>query len=135
MKEGDNNTKFFYCVATAKRNINFISKVKIGGTWVEDEERIKQHVDGFFMDIFNDSGVVRPKLDGLDFKILFEDHRAWLERPFTKDEVKEVIWSTQDDKALGPDGFTMTFYKACWNFIKEDIMKMLEDFYYEGGPG
>jgi hypothetical protein len=29
------------------------------------------------------------------------------------------------DKALGPDGFTTHFYKACWPIIKEDLLRMV----------
>eukprot|EP00253_Pinus_taeda_P034784 PITA_34784 len=29
------------------------------------------------------------------------------------------------EKALGPDGFTIHFYKACWHLIKADLLKMI----------
>ncbi len=32
------------------------------------------------------------------------------------------------DKAPGPDGFTIHFYKACWNIIKIDLQKMIKGF-------
>jgi hypothetical protein len=30
-------------------------------------------------------------------------------------------------KSLGPDGFTVEFFKACWEIIKHDIYKVVED--------
>lgn len=130
LKEGDNNTKFFHRMTTARRNVNYISKMKIGNAWVEDKGRIKDHVDGFFKELYNDSGIVRPKLEGLEFKMLSDKQRAWLERPITEVEVKNVIWSTEDDKNPGPDVFTMAFYKTYWELIREDVMKTMEFFYY-----
>ena len=40
-------------------------------------------------------------------------------------EIKDVIWSLQADKALGPNGFTIDLYRASWDIIKEDLKKML----------
>jgi hypothetical protein len=36
------------------------------------------------------------------------------------------------DKALGPDGFSMAFFQACWNVLKVDIMKAFSDFHARG---
>lgn len=32
-----------------------------------------------------------------------------------------------NDKAPGPDGFTINFYKACWHIVKQDIWEVVED--------
>jgi hypothetical protein len=34
----------------------------------------------------------------------------------------------ESDKAPGPDGFTIHFYKVCWNIIKRDLQKMIKGF-------
>ena len=33
------------------------------------------------------------------------------------------------DKTLGPDGFTMAFWKTCWDFVKEEILELFKEFY------
>lgn len=33
------------------------------------------------------------------------------------------------DKAPGPDGFTMGFFRRFWEVVKEDIMKTFQNFY------
>ena len=38
-------------------------------------------------------------------------------------EIKEAIWALQPDKAPGSDGFTINFYRATWEIIKEDFKK------------
>ena len=40
-------------------------------------------------------------------------------------DIRNAIWSLHANKAPGPDGFTINFYKAAWNIIKEDLKKML----------
>jgi hypothetical protein len=46
-------------------------------------------------------------------------------RPTTEEEIVNVIWSMEADKAPGPDGFTIHFYKSCWHIIKDDLQKMI----------
>lgn len=36
-----------------------------------------------------------------------------MERPFTEEEVKMVVWMLDGDKAPGSDGFILAFYKSC----------------------
>ena len=35
------------------------------------------------------------------------------------------------DKALGPNGITITFFVASWEIIKDDVMWVLHQFYSE----
>ena len=46
-----------------------------------------------------------------------------LEKPIMEYEIRNAIWSLHVDKAPGPDGFTIIFYKATWDIIKEDLKK------------
>ena len=36
------------------------------------------------------------------------------------------------DKALGPDGFTMAFWQASWDFVKEEVMGFFREFHNHG---
>lgn len=53
-----------------------------------------------------------------------------MERSCSKDEVYSSIMSMKGDKSLGPDGFTISFFQKCWEIIKIDLLKVLEEFYY-----
>lgn len=35
-------------------------------------------------------------------------------------------------KALGPNGFSMLFFQECWESIKDDLMKVYEEFFQRG---
>ena len=37
---------------------------------------------------------------------------------FTEDEVHTALMEMNEDKAPGPDGFTMAFWQSCWDFVK-----------------
>lgn len=54
---------------------------------------------------------------------------AWLERSFEEDDVLSVLKGMDKDKAQSPDGFTMAFFQACWDIVKEDFMKVFLEFH------
>lgn len=82
----------------------------------------------FYKELYSDSGICRPKLDGMVFPQVEERSRAWLERLSPRREVKSVVWGFKGDKVPGSDGFSMAFYKTCWEVVKEDLMETIEDF-------
>jgi len=67
-------------------------------------------------------------------RLSVEDNE-FLTRPFSEDEVKNVIFSMKENSAPGPDGFGVTFYKSCWEIIKKEFMEMVNDFHKGGGGG
>ena len=43
------------------------------------------------------------------------------------DEVETVVNKMAKDKASGPDGFTTNFFHASWNWLKEEIVELVEN--------
>lgn len=39
-----------------------------------------------------------------------------------------MIRRMDKDKALGPNGFSMAFFQACWDIAGEDIMEFFHEF-------
>ncbi|KAI5417416.1 hypothetical protein KIW84_042139 [Lathyrus oleraceus] len=74
----------------------------------------------------------RPTLDGLIFNVLSVEDRDLLEAPFQVDEIKEIVWLSDCDKSPDPDGFPLGFLKKCWNFVKEDVVNFVQEFYVRG---
>ncbi|CAJ2637811.1 unnamed protein product [Trifolium pratense] len=56
-------------------------------------------------------------------------NNAILTEPFTEEEVKEIIWSSDGNKSPGPDGFNFNFLKTCWSIVKSDVMNFVEEFF------
>lgn len=129
LKEGDQNTKFFHKMASIRRSINHIHCLKIGDRTVENVDEIKTRLENFFMNQFTEDKPMRPKVDGLSLPRFGEDQTAWLERPFDEEEVIKAVWLLDGDKAQRPDGFTLAFYKVCWEVSKEDLMLVFQNFH------
>jgi len=51
-----------------------------------------------------------------------------LDSDFSQDEIDMVIKSLPNNHAPGPDGFNGLFFKKCWNIIKGDFSRLLQDF-------
>ena len=45
-------------------------------------------------------------------------------------EIFDVIQNFNGDKALGPDGFPMAFFQACWGILKTDLMAVFHHFFF-----
>jgi hypothetical protein len=58
-----------------------------------------------------------------------------LMKPFSEEEICNVIWSMEPDKAPGPDGFSIHFYRACWDIIKSDLLRMIKAFHHRAKVG
>ena len=113
VKEGDNNTHFFHWVANSHRRTNYLRGIEVDGVLYEDEEEVWSKVVHFYQSLYTKSDTWRPFMDGLEFTSIGEDKRLELERDFSKEEVVNVLQDIQDDKAPGPDGFTMAFFQKC----------------------
>jgi hypothetical protein len=90
---------------------------------------IKEHIVQFYSNLYFEQVTWRPRVDGLSFHSIDADESIWLERDFEEQEVWEVVRDLNGDKALGPDGFTMAFFKRCWDVVKEDIMAVFMEFH------
>ncbi|RVW84726.1 Transposon TX1 uncharacterized 149 kDa protein [Vitis vinifera] len=55
-----------------------------------------------------------------------------LESPFTKEEISKAIFQMDRDKAPGPDGFTIAVFQDCWDVIKEDLVRVFDEFHRSG---
>ena len=36
------------------------------------------------------------------------------------------------DKAPGPDGFSIAFFKHCWAVVNDDVMAVFDQFFNDG---
>jgi hypothetical protein len=46
-----------------------------------------------------------------------DEENAILTAPYTKEEVKTVVFQMNHNKALGPDGFPAEFYQNFWDVM------------------
>ncbi|RVX09210.1 LINE-1 reverse transcriptase-like [Vitis vinifera] len=71
----------------------------------------------------------RADLEGLHLKSLDLSEAEALEVPFSAEEIFSALRDMNDDKAPGSDGFTVAFWQACWDFVKEEVVELFKEFY------
>ena len=91
-------------------------------TNITGQAAISKDVRSFFDNLYNDEEYVSqefmeemvrdiPALISLEVSLQRES-------PILEEEVKKAIWFLHPDKAPGPDGFPICFYKTFWSLIK-----------------
>jgi hypothetical protein len=73
-----------------------------------------------------DSGVIHsgPCLSSSSYDLLLS--------PVTHDDIRKIVFSIRDDKAPGPDGYSLFFFKRVWHIVGEDFYAAVQDFFLSG---
>ena len=132
LQEGDKNTKFFHLAASFRRSGNYIDKLIVQGNLIDNPGDIRIAITEYFVKHFNSSQVVRIKDWSCNIRSLNMSSSIQLERSFSENEVWNVINRSDGNKAPGPDGFNMHFFKTYWSLIKADVMRIFEQFFESG---
>ena len=46
--------------------------------------------------------------------------------------VKDALWSIEDNKAPGPDGYSAKFFKATWEETGSEVCSAVKEFFSNG---
>ena len=116
-------------MANSNRRNNCIENLMIDGASSSNQDRIANHIEQFYMNLYSEQQDQRPFPDVLDFPRISGDNADWLERPFEETTIFEVIREFNGDKSPGPNSFSMAFFQACWGILKSNIMAVFHHFH------
>jgi hypothetical protein len=91
-----------------------------------------EHATDFYKQLFGpvvDFGVRLNDSIWDENEKLDENDRNILNAPFTEEEIHQAISQMEKNKAAGPDGIPIEFYQHCWCVVKNDMMRMFNDFH------
>ena len=134
MQAGDKNTTYFHRQCRARLSRNHISEISLGdGVVIKGQDPLKQAAWTHFQLLFHEDGLAASDvsvefLDKIPTLVNPEDNQALL-KPFSEQEILDVIWVMEPDKAPGSDGFSFHFYRVCWNIIKSNMIRMVLSFH------
>ena len=132
LKEGDKNSKFFHRIANLNRNRSSIGQLSINGVVSMQHAAIQEHIVQFYEQLCTEGEFQRPLLDGLESSGLFGEDLEGLDRPFSVEEVLNVVKNFNGDKSPSPDGYSMAFYQAFWSVVGSEVMVVCQEFYEQG---
>ncbi|XP_058733639.1 uncharacterized protein LOC131605282 [Vicia villosa] len=113
----------------SRTRINTIVSIQTSQGVVEGVDEIKSEVKKHYEERFKRMDRPRPSLRGMEFNRLSKEDIALLEEEFTREEIKEIVFSCEGDKSPGPYGFNISFIKKCWEVVGNDIVKCVQDFH------
>jgi hypothetical protein len=59
--------------------------------------------------------------------LVTEEQNNHMNKPIMKEEIDQALQEMPNGKSLGPNGFTVKFFKAYWEIIKHDVYRGVED--------
>ncbi|CAN0908169.1 Transposon TX1 uncharacterized 149 kDa protein [Linum grandiflorum] len=129
LKAGDRNTSFFHRSANERGRKNWVDRISVGGQIFIGHSEVAAAIANYFKSFYDHTGVlVNIFPAGLSFGQINMEKVDTLTAEFSMEEVLQVIKNTEGDKAPGPNGFNLTFYKACWPIIGNDVVEALRHF-------
>nr|GEX85555.1 putative RNA-directed DNA polymerase, eukaryota, reverse transcriptase zinc-binding domain protein [Tanacetum cinerariifolium] len=127
--EGDENTKFFHGIMNTKRANLSVKGVMVKGEWVDDPMRVKDEFLAHFSSRFHESRLSQTSINFRFPNRLLLDQVEDLEKPISRDEIREAVWDCGANKSHGPDGFTFEFFRKFWNIVGSDMCDAVEWFF------
>lgn len=133
LQAGDQNSKYFHSFASNRRRNNQIHKLKNeDGHWLDWENGLPDLMSGYFTSLFTASQVEWQEVVSYIPTSVSRSQNEKLLGQVTAEEVKEVLFQMNPDKAPGPDGMTPGFYKIHWQIVGKDVVNMVRNFFSTG---
>ncbi|GJZ12614.1 leucine-rich repeat-containing protein [Tanacetum coccineum] len=134
LSEGDFNTKFFHNSMKERRNKGRVEYVEdMDGNSFSGPD-VKEQFVKHFMNVLGSREMVAPIHEpALLFvnKLSLVDDELMVKH-VSLEEIKDVLFSMNDDKAPGPDGYSARFFKAACkiiaNRIKGSLNSLVDDY-------
>jgi len=125
---------FFEKYKNKKENKPILGLKNSSGVEVNDQGMIRI-VEEYYTNLFKpketNQSVVNLFLNNIQ-AVECEDLMRNLIKPFSMQEIWDAVISFKSDKAPGPDGISVEFYKECFQVIKYDLRKVLNLFLNKG---
>jgi len=132
LKNGDSCTRFYHSSLRWRRLRNEVKGVEVGGQWCEEPCTVRSEAKKLFEARFSATKDFGVRLYEVEFKsITWKDNMSLL-KEFFVEEVRDVVWHCEVSKSPGPDGFNFNFIKKSWDFIKEEVMAIMNLFHDTG---
>ncbi|KAL5831728.1 hypothetical protein ACOSQ4_017082 [Xanthoceras sorbifolium] len=128
LKDGDRNTRFFHSQASKRKKKNAIQGLLDSfGVWKDQPANIVRVIVSYFLEIFTSSNPSTEDILAVSSSVgqrLSAASRHLLDRPFSVEEVRIVLFDMAHSKVLGLDGFNAGFYQKFWPAIGKSVMEM-----------
>ncbi|XP_020594511.1 uncharacterized protein LOC110034571 [Phalaenopsis equestris] len=129
--EEDRNSRYYHACINFRRKNNMILSIQdSAGQVLTDAEYIAQDAVNYFQNIFKEQSPSRAQIKMDTFSDCKDYvHNLNLNNTPLEGEIKAALDSFDDQKVVGPDGFTTKFNKATWNIICGEFVDAVQSFF------
>ena len=118
LKAGDRNTSYFHRQCRIRLSKNHISEITtLDGTLLKGQDQIKLVAESHYQLLFKDNkeGNKDATADFLSHipSLVNKEDNSSLSKQFTEEEICNIIWAMEPDKAPRLDSFSIHFYRQC----------------------
>ncbi|XP_010666428.1 uncharacterized protein LOC104883583 [Beta vulgaris subsp. vulgaris] len=135
LTEGDDNTKHFHQSIKLRRVHNRINTIrKEDGSWANTSDEVLEAFVEYYQSLLGSRNAVKKIEPTIIAKgsVLSTQQQMELTLNFTNEEIKNALFSIPDDKAPGMDGYSSCFFKKSSEYIGQDIIEAVKDFFRSG---
>jgi hypothetical protein len=127
----DRNTKFFHNSLMHRQARNRIHTLKDeDGNFTHGQQELGNIVTKYYEQILSPPhSPLNANVANICPKSILDAAKSALGHPISNEEIKAIIFSIPDTKALSPDGFNALFFKKSWNIIWVDFMAAIRFFF------
>ncbi|KAA0047998.1 LINE-1 retrotransposable element ORF2 protein [Cucumis melo var. makuwa] len=130
LNEKDFTKNFPTWIYSSKQRKNLIKEITDSNGQVYDTtDGISNVITNHFKGLFKKKESIEILISNLEWNPLNDIHQSNLCKTFDEAEIKRTIWSLSNDKAPGPDGFPILFYKKHWHTLKKDLIEVFKEFH------
>nr|GEW54656.1 hypothetical protein [Tanacetum cinerariifolium] len=133
LKLDDANTAYFHKVVKSQASRNRIDSITNMDGNIVDGDQVPLAFINHYSTFLGQPGITdQLELNDLLPNRLSVGDTESIVRDVTNDEIKEALFSLGDNKASGPNGFSVAFFKETWDIISDDVCKVIKEFFTNG---
>lgn len=138
MHLGDRNSSFFHKMVIQRNSQNHIHFLRdLDGSKITSPEALNRHAVDYFRSVFGSTDLPSSPVtleflqDLLPFRC-FTTHAERLMREVTEEEIRDILFAMPSNKAPGPDGYPVEFYKLASSTVGHDLILAIQEFFRNG---
>lgn len=101
--------------------------------WLSGREAMGRKILEFYQHLFSTNSPTIPQdLDNLNEPLITSEDNEILIKLLDAEEILSTLKKMAPEKASGPDGMTMFFFRFFWDVVGVDMMSTVLDFFTNG---
>ena len=126
--EGEKNTQMFLNLEKSKARNRTMNAVRLhSGEVTKNPTKILQSQHDFYEKLYTKDPEVQFVYQNEDRPVLTQDKSTELDKEITVEELSTALKEMANQKTPGPDGWTAEFYKFFWKYLKDPLLKVIQE--------